>query len=222
MLYSGNSYRSRLRILLILYFFSEEIDSSSELRPEFVKVFKSEVKIQKIDFLIRYPDYLASELLFLVESSNPKANKNEIKEIIRGIFRDNEPELRREEMLRFFFGAYEDIDDIIAFLVSRNFIKYESKRSVDQRVFNKAYYLTKFGVDKIENEILSNLAKANWYKERCELINKYFGDLTGSELKFRQYQHKEYKNTQLNQYINGIEEQVKNKFLEIYGEELDI
>lgn len=222
MLYSGNSYRSRLRILLILYFFSEEIDSSSELRPEFVKVFKSEVKMQKIDFLIRYPDYLASELLFLVESSNPKANKNEIKEIIRGIFRDNEPELRREEMLRFFFGAYEDIDDIIAFLVSRNFIKYESKRSVDQRVFNKAYYLTKFGVDKIENEILSNLAKANWYKERCELINKYFGDLTGSELKFRQYQHKEYKNTQLNQYINGIEDQVKNKFLEIYGEELDI
>lgn len=222
MLYSGNSYRSRLRILLILYFFSEEIDSSSELRPEFVKVFKSEVKIQKIDFLIRYPDYLASELLFLVESSNPKANKNEIKEIIRGIFRDNEPELRREEMLRFFFGAYEDIDDIIAFLVSRNFIKYESKRSVDQRVFNKAYYLTKFGVDKIENEILSNLAKAKWYKERCELINKYFGDLTGSELKFRQYQHKEYKNTQLNQYINGIEDQVKSKFLEIYGEELDI
>lgn len=222
MLYSENLYRSRLRILLILYFFSEEIDSSSELRPEFVKVFKSEVKIQKIDFLIRYPDYLAFELLLLVESSNPKADRIEIKELIKGIFRDNEPDLRREEMLRFFFGAYEDIDDIIAFLVSRNFIKYESKRSVDQRVFNKAYYLTKLGVDKIENEILSNLNNVNWYKERCELINKFFGDLTGSELKFRQYQYKEYKNTKLNQYINGIEDQVKNKFLEIYGEELDI
>lgn len=215
-----NSYRSRLRILLILYFFSEELDSDAEYRPEYEKVFKSEVKIQKIDFLVRYPDYLASELLYLIESNNPKANKDEIKDIIIDIFNNQEPELRRDEMLRFFFGAFEDIDDIIAFLVSKNFIKYESKRSSDGRIFDKLYYLSSFGVRKIEDEILTNLEKANWYKERCKIIHKYFGDLTGSELKFRQYQHEEYKNTPLNQYINGIDEEVKNKFLDVYGEEL--
>ncbi len=221
-LYQVNSYRSRLRILLILYFFSEDIELDSDLRPEFIKVFKSEVKIQKIDFLIRYPDYLASELLFLLENSNSQTVKIEIKSLVRDIFRSKEPELRKEEMLRFFFGAYEDIDDIIAFLVSRNFIKYESKRSIDGRVFDKAYYLTSFGINKIENEILTSLDKANWYIERCKLIQNFFGDLSGSELKFRQYQHEEYKNTPLNRFINGIEEEVKNKFSEIYGEELDI
>lgn len=221
-MYSINLYRNRLRILLILYYFSDDLDSDPDVSPKFVKEFKSEVKIQKIDFLIRYPDYLASELLYLVEMSDPKANKSEIKGIIRDIFQNKEPELRREEMLRFFFGAYEDIDDIIAFLVARNFINYESKRSSDGRIYDKAYYLTEFGVSKIENEILLKLVKANWYKERCKIIKKYFGDLTGSELKFRQYQHEEYKNTQLNQYINGIEDDVKNKFLEIYGEELEL
>ncbi|MGE7545886.1 hypothetical protein [Sporosarcina newyorkensis] len=221
-MYQVNSYRSRLRILLILYFFSEDIEFDSELRPELVKVFKSEVKIQKIDFLIRYPDYFASELLFLLETSNPQAVKIEIKEIVRDIFRSKEPELRKEEMLRFFFGAYEDIDDIISFLVSRDFIKYESKRSIDGRVFDKVYYLTDFGINKIENEILTSLNNANWYKERCRLIKRFFGDLSGSELKFRQYQHEEYKNTPLNQYINGVEEEVKNKFLKIFGEELEI
>lgn len=221
-MYQVNSYRSRLRILLILYFFSEDIELDSDLRPEFIKVFKSEVKIQKIDFLIRYPDYLASELLFLLETSNSQVVKNEIKRIVRDIFRSREPELRKEEMSRFFFGAYEDIDDIISFLVSRDFIRYESKRSIDGRVFDKAYYLTGFGINKIENEILTSLINANWYTERCKLIKRFFGDLSGSELKFRQYQHEEYKNTPLNHYINGVEEEVKNKFLEIYGEELEI
>ncbi|MGM9979171.1 MAG: hypothetical protein ACI33J_10265 [Clostridium sp.] len=205
-----------------MYFFSEDIDTDSELRPEFVKVFKSEVKIQKIDFLIRYPDYLAFELLFLVGVSLPKANHFEVKTIIKNIFRNKEPQLRKEEMLRFFFGAYEDIDDIIAFLVARDFIKYESNRSVDGRVFNKVYYLTSFGLSKIENEILTSLVNANWYKERCEIISKYFGDMSGTELKIRQYQHEEYKHTPLNQYIDGIEDKVKEKFVEIYGEELEL
>lgn len=68
-------------------------------------------------------------------------------------------------MLRYFFGAYEDIDDIIAFLMSVNFIDYTSKRSIDGRIFEKVYYLTDFGIDKIENEILVNLEKVKWYKK---------------------------------------------------------
>lgn len=123
-------------------------------------------------------------------------------------------------MLRYFFGAYEDIDDIIAFLMSVNFIDYTSKRSIDGRIFEKVYYLTDFGIDKIENEILVNLEKVKWYKKRCELIRKYFGNLSGTELKIRQYEHPEYKSTPLNEYIIGIQEEVKAKFFKIFGEEL--
>jgi hypothetical protein len=216
---SANSYRSKLRILLILYFFSEEIKGEKE-NKSYIKQFKSEVRIQKIDFLIRYPDYLAAELLELIELEKVDRDTDEIKEVIISIFEENEPVIRREDMLRYFFGAYEDIDDIIAFLISVNFIDYTSKRSIDGRIFEKVYYLTDFGIDKIENEILLNLEKAKWYKKRCELIRKYFGNLSGTELKVRQYEHSEYRNTPLNEYINGIQEEVSKKFFKIFGEEL--
>ncbi|QOR65101.1 hypothetical protein IM538_14805 [Cytobacillus suaedae] len=217
-----NSYRSRLRILLILYYFSEEIEDVGKENISYRKKFKSEVRIQKIDFLIRYPDYLAAELLWLIESGevNSEIQKNEIKSIIINIFRDNEPEIKREDMLRFFFGAYEDIDDIIAFLVSVGFIEYTSKRSSIGRIYEKVYYLTNLGCEKIENEILTNLEKASWYKKRCEIIKVYFGSLTGSELKVRQYEHKEYKSTPLNEYIIGIQFEVVEKFRDIFNEEL--
>jgi hypothetical protein len=217
-----NSYRSRLRILLILYYFSDEIEDKEKEKNSFKKKFKSEVRIQKIDFLIRYPDYLAAELLWLIESGEitSEIKKNEIKSTIKQMFRDNEPEIKREDMLRYFFGAYEDIDDIIAFLVSVGFIEYTSKRSSIGRVYEKAYYLTDLACKKIENEILTGLEKVTWYQKRCELIKKYFGSFSGSELKFRQYEHKEYKGTPLNEYINGIQFEVVEKFRNIFNEEL--
>lgn len=91
---SANSYRSKLRILLILYFFSEEIKGEKEKKSH-IKQFKSEVRIQKIDFLIRYPDYLAAELLELIELGKDDKDVDEIKNVIVSIFKENEPELRR-------------------------------------------------------------------------------------------------------------------------------
>lgn len=213
-----SSYREKLRILLIIYFFSEDIEETSELRPDYLKVFKSEVKIQKIDFLIRYPDYLANELLNLIEDKN--VTKEEIQQHIKIIFDSNEPELRREDMLRYFFGAYEEIDHIIAFLVSINFIKFESRRNITGRVFDKIYYLSKDGIDKIETQILPNVEKVNWYEQRLRLIKKYFGDLSGTELKTRQYEYDQYKTTPINQYIQGIQQEVRQKYSQLFGEEL--
>ncbi|HEE9033897.1 TPA: hypothetical protein R2I11_004208 [Bacillus cereus] len=213
------TYRDRLRILLILYFFSKEA-SVEEKNLGYARIFKSEVRIQKIDFLIRYPDYLAFELLILLDNISDMSSKEQIKRTVKKIFITQEPEIRRNDMQRYFFGAYEDIDDIIAFLVCHGFVIYQSKKSIDGRVFDKIYYLTELAVQKIEQEILNHLDKATWYKDRCELINLYFGNLSGTDLKIRQYQHEEYKNTPINQYIKGIQDDVRAMFKEIFEEEL--
>ncbi|MFS3927303.1 hypothetical protein ACL9SP_01425 [Priestia flexa] len=217
---NNNSYRDKLRILLILYFFSEEITQNESQDADHAKIFKSEVRIQKIDFLIRYPDYLAYELLGLLNKPEFAHLKEDIKEQVKRIFKSNEPEIRREEMLRYFFGAYEEIDHIIAFFISTGFVVYKSKKNTLGREFDKLYYLTKYGVNKIDTEILRKLNKAEWYEERCQLIKKYFGDLTGTELKVRQYEHEQYRNTPINKYIKGIQKEVKSKFYEFFGEEL--
>ena len=212
--YAPTLYRDRLRILLILYFFSE--DYRNEDTPELVKVLYSEVKIQKIDFLIRYPDYFCYELI----KEQTSLNKDEIKDIIRDIFHSKEPEIRREEMLRYIYGAYEDIDNIISFWISTNFINYKCKVNTIGKYYDKAYYITKKGKDKIEKDILNNMEGSQWYIRRCQLIKKYFYDMSGTELKERQYKHPEYKNTNIGCYISEIGEKVRKIYFEEYGEVL--
>jgi len=209
------SYKDRLRIFLILFYFSENYSSTEH--PEHKRNFKSEVRIQKIDFLIRNPDYLAYELLTLAAAEPLK--KPEIKAIVKSIFNSSEPQLRRMEMERFFFGAYEDIDDVIGFLKSIDFIDFTSKKSTDLKTIEKQYFVTEFGINKV-NSALSNLQALNWYVRRCELIKKYFGDLSGSQLKVSQYKIEEYKNASFKTFIGDISETVKTNFFNMFNERL--
>lgn len=209
------NYKDRLRIFLILLYFSE--DYSSTDHPEHKKVFKSEVRIQKIDFLIRNPDYLAYELLTL--GAAEPAKQAEFKAIVKSIFNSSEPQLRRMEMERFFFGAYEDIDDVIGFLKSIDFIDFSSKKSTDLKTIEKQYFITEFAINKA-NAAISTLPALDWYVKRCELIRKYFGDLSGSQLKVSQYKIEEYKNASFKTFIGDISETVKINYFNMFNERL--
>ncbi len=208
-------YKDRIRILLIIYFFSEDFSDPSN--PEYKKVLRSEVKIQKIDFLLRNPDYLAYELLDIATEDD--SQKNEIKTIIKDIFNSNEPVLRRLDMERFFFGAYEDIDDIIGFLKGLGLIGFSSKKRIDLKTIEKRYFVTKTAINKIESA-LSSFKFLQWYIDRCLLIKKFFGNLTGTQLKVSQYKIDEYNNTTYRNYIETIETKVKEKFYSIYSEKI--
>ena len=50
------AYKDRLRIFLILYFFAEDYSEAS--KPTYKKIFKSQGRIKKIEFLLRNQDYL--------------------------------------------------------------------------------------------------------------------------------------------------------------------
>lgn len=209
-------YKDRFRIFLIIYTFSKSCNVND--RPHLKRLFESEVRIQKLDFLLRNPDYLCYELLMLGQKDS--SLKIEIKDIVKSIYLKNEPDIRKEEMLRFFFGAYEDIDDVIGFLVSIDFICFESKKTTNLRnTVSKKYYITEYAISKFEKNV-NSFPSFDWYVDRCKLIEKYFGDLSGSELKVAQYQIEEYRDTSMNDYIKSINKQVKLKFQEIYAESL--
>ena len=209
------SHKDKIRIFLILYYFSENHSDSDY--PNRKKIFKSEVRIQKIDFLLRNPDYFAHELLNIAIKDNSK--KSEIKLIIKDIFDKGEPIIRRLEMERFFFGAYEDIDDVIGFLKSIDFIDFSSKKSTDLKTIEKHYYITERAIRKMDNTI-SDLSSLQWYILRCELIKKYFGDLSGTQLKVSQYQIEEYRETSYKNYIGSIKNLVIDEFKKLYNEQL--
>lgn len=206
-------YKDRIRIFFIIYFFGEDYKGTEHSKC--CKVLHTEVKIQKLDFLLRNPDYLAYELLELLE--NGDVDKTEIRDVIKDIFAEKEPEIRRLEMEKFFFGAYEDIDQVIAFLVSCGFIQYVSKCDNKLRVIKKSYFVTREAENKMK-ENLKSIDALNWYIMRCALIKRYFGDYSGTKLKALQYQIDEYKNTSYKEYINDIQALVKQKYYEEFGE----
>lgn len=208
-------YNDRFRIFLILYFFS--INYSNSDNPTLKKVFKSEVRIQKIDFLIRNPDYLCFLLLQMIPKK--EIDRNEIKKIVKSIFDSKEPILRRYEMEKFFFGAWEDLDDVIAFLKAIGFVDYSSKKNVILKETEKRYFITELAVTKTEKS-LSKLHCLKWYVDRCNLIKKYFGEYSGSQLKDMQYEIDEYKKACFNDKIQNIQDKVKVEFNRIFGEEL--
>ncbi|MGD1867269.1 MAG: hypothetical protein ACFB0D_22190 [Phormidesmis sp.] len=208
-------FKDRIRIFLILFVFGEDYKNESE--PHLRKVFKTEVRIQKIDFLLRNPDYLSYELMSLAK--NRKIPKFEARAIIQRIFKNKEPMMKRMEMEKFFFGAYEDIDDVISFLTSINFIEFRSQRSSTLKKIDKIYFVTATAIEKIDDKLLS-LDSLDWYVKRCQLIKKYFGSLSGTQLKANQYQIKEYKEALYGQYIEDIQPMVKAEFAEMFGVEL--
>ncbi|HET9503035.1 MAG TPA: hypothetical protein VFO93_05815 [Hymenobacter sp.] len=209
-------YRERLRVLLILYFFSEEYVEPSE--PTLAKVFYWEVKIQKIDFLLRYPSYLCFELLRLHQETGVPSS-TDVQQIVSDIFAKGEPDLRTDEMKRFFFGAYQDLDDIIGFLKSVGLVEFRKQTSMGLKDIRKAYFLTQDGIQRIERG-LANVPSASWYFDRCQLIKRYFADASGTQLKNRQYAIEEYRETPLGDYIQDIEAMVRTEYFTLFKTQL--
>jgi len=208
--------RDRLRITLILYTFSEpvQIDGNTDI----ARAFYTEIKIQALDFLLRYPDFLSCELMDLMDNDD-SLDKSEIQSIVKEIYQKEEPILRVDEMQKFFYGAYESIDSVILFLKSVRFIGFESKLRSDLQTYDKTYYITQRCIQQVEDNLLS-IQSIKWYYDRCQLIKKYFNRFNGTELKKRQYRYQEYANIPYTMLIQNLNEQVRQTYYEHFNEEL--
>lgn len=208
-------FRDRLRIIIILYTFCEKSKDNSD---GYYGVFRSEIKIQALDFLLRYPDFLSMELMDLMDNDN-SIDRIKIKNVITTIYQNKEPDIRVEEMEKFFHGAYESIDDVIAFHVSVGFLHHDSKKRVDGKTYDKNYYITNECVNRIESN-LKGIPSVGWYFDRCELINEFFNKFSGTELKKRQYRYSEYSKISYRSHIENINEKVKHAFSERFNHQL--
>lgn len=212
---SLRKFRDRLRIIIILYTFCEPTTNDPSGN---YGVFRSEIKIQALDFLLRYPDFLSMELMDLMNTDSD-LDDEEIKNVITRIYKNKEPEIRVEEMEKFFYGAYESIDDVIAFHISVGFLKHDNKKRTDGKDYDNKYYITQDCVKKIETH-LKQIPAVSWYFERCILIKKYFDQFSGTELKTRQYRYSEYSNISYKCHIQNINDKVKQAFFERFNNQL--
>ncbi|MGC3952666.1 MAG: hypothetical protein QM804_00150 [Propionicimonas sp.] len=168
-----------------------------------VRVVRSELRLQATDFWLRNPDYLADELLTLVESGDIDA---EYVETARSLLEDPEPDLRWYPMPKWLHGAYEPLDDAFSVLETYGLALAVRRGTPGHNVAQTQFFLTVAGAAAVTE--LSSDPVLGWYAKQVKLVAKVAGDDHGKALKDRQYLQATYANTQLGLNIGPIADRV--------------
>lgn len=167
---------------------------------------RSELRLQATDFWLRNPDYLADELITLVESG--VLDESYI-EVARKLLNDPEPDLRYYPMPKWLHGAYEPLDDAFSLLETYGLATAVRTGTPGQNVSQTQFFLTAAGA-----AAAAELAKdpvLGWYAKQIELVALVAGDDVGSRLKERQYLQATYANTELGLSIASIADRVRER-----------
>lgn len=215
------------RLLLILARFASPIDEETRKVPcfpnhEVVKHFTSEYYLQKLDFLLRYPGYLAYELTELhrlgIESAK---DGSEIMGLVRSMLRDREPELLTVPFRKFWRGAHERLDDVESWWYSRGLV-YAGLEPKGGARPQKHYFLTDLGETEA-GRLVAAVEHSRWYAQRADLIYRFFGSLSAARIKALQYSHEPYRQAQISEIIPDLPiEEIGQNFARVFGEPLGV
>ncbi|MEU7124276.1 hypothetical protein [Streptomyces zaomyceticus] len=197
-----------VRLLLLIDGACEPVTEAETALPGLgraVGVMRTQVKLQKLDFWLRNPDYLANELLTAYETEPEEA----LLDLAGRILDSEEPEVRRYPMLRHHFGAYEWLDDALAVLRSAGLLVRKRRGTVD-RVRQHDYFLLEHG-RHVAREIIRQEPDFGYYVQRVEDVLRLAGEKSGSALKKQQYLTREYADTPRGSRIGSITEQARRR-----------
>ncbi|MFJ4598086.1 MULTISPECIES: hypothetical protein [unclassified Kitasatospora] len=173
-----------------------------------VGVVRSQVRLQKLDFWLRNPDYLADELLNDYETSAEEPLLDHAARILDS----EEPEVRRYPMLRHHFGAYEPLDDALAVLRSAGLIAVRRRGTVN-RIRQHDYFLLEQG-RAVARDIVGQAPEFAYYVERVRLVIDLADGLGGSGLKARQYLQREYAQAERGKRIGSVSARARARLTE--------
>jgi hypothetical protein len=205
----GSRYRDALRLLFVLVAGS---DNADEPTPMVVKIFRAEKRLMAMDFLVRYPDYLADALLDLYEETSVP----ELLAAVRQIFEADEPSVRLVSMVRWKHGAYQNIEDALAMLSYYGLVQPMQLKGEDGKVRRYDFLIAPRAVSFLD-ECVANYPLLSWYRDRMVLVTRVAAGKSGSALKDWQYEHPAYGDTMHGDLIPSIREQVQHRLSMIEG-----
>ncbi len=174
-----------------------------------VAVFRTQVALQKMDFWLRNPDYLAELLLDRFEEASDGVMLAEA----RSILESEEPEIRRYPMLRYRFGAYEPLDDALAVLATSRLVVRRREGNIGHtRQHN--YYLTATG-RSVAREIVTDVPELAYYVDRVGLLVRLTAGIGPTALKDMQYEQPEYADAAWRTRIASIAPRVRQRLAEL-------
>lgn len=199
---TGYVYRDALRLLFILVRGGEPLRAPSD---GWDQVFIGEKRALAIDFWIRYPDYLADELLDLYEDSGDA----EAFEAACTIFEREEPDVRVAKMIRWRRGAYDDLQTSLAVLASRQLVR-TMKRKLPAGGWQYEFMTGAHSRDFLAEAVASQPV-LGWYERQVYLALKVAGGMSGSALKEIHYEDPEYASTPYGSPIPSIRDRVLDR-----------
>lgn len=190
-----------LRLLVLLDRTGEDTVDGDP--PAVVKAVRSELRLQAMDFWMRNPDYLADEVISQVESGRLTGA---YLQVARDLLEGSEPDLHYYPMPRWFYGAYEAIDDAMALLETYGLATFRRSGEPGTKSHRNQLFLTAAGAGAVAE--LADDPVLGWYARQAELVALVAGDTVGSKLKERQYEQATYAGTELGLDIAPIAEHV--------------
>lgn len=192
-------FRDALRLLFILAY-AGELTGDPPPEADAVRVIWSQKRLQKMDFWMRNPDHLAHALLDEYEASEDAVWLRQAKTILNS----EEPELRRDAMAKYLWGAYEPIDTGLAPLISYG-LAVTRRHPTNRR---RTYFLLARGAE-LAARMTTEMAEATWYADRADLVGRLCEGRKGEDLARMQYQNPEYANAPNGETIGSIANQVR-------------
>lgn len=171
-------------------------------------VVRSEKRLQALDFWLRNPDYLADEILNLIEADKLESSWNFL---ASELLTAREPQLHHYPMPKWFYGAYEAVDDAMALLETYGLAKVRRRGSPPKRLQN-SFFLTQTGAQAADE--LAQTPGIDWYSKQAQLVAEVAGADSGNKLKERQYAQEAYASARWGQPISSIAEQVRKRLAE--------
>jgi hypothetical protein len=194
-------YRDALRLLFILAKAGDDPTGNLPV-ADAVRVVWSEKKLQKMEFWVRNPDHFAYALL----EAHAEDDTLGYLPMAESIANSEEPEIRRDAMVRYLYGAYEPLDTALSLLVSYGMARTVRDKDSRQRM----YFLLPKGLE-VAHRMATELPQARWYDERATLIGQFCKGKSGDQLARWQYRHPSYSGAKYRETIDSIAQEVRKR-----------
>jgi hypothetical protein len=193
----------------LLFIFVRGCDPLDDYPEGYAGCFEGKTKLHALDFWVRYPDYLAYQLIHKYE----EAFDNFFLDKARDILQTEEPDIRSIPMIRYRFGAYDDISEALSILLSKGLIVTDGEK-VNGRITAYEFYITE-KAKHIVDSIAVDFPILKWFDDRAQLVKRIAGNLGGKALKDIQYEHMTYAKTSLGTLIPSIKDEVQSRLIQI-------
>ncbi|WP_209372095.1 hypothetical protein [Brevibacterium renqingii] len=202
----GSPSQTAVRVLVLMDVLGDPVAASGPVAGSVARI-SSLTRVQKLDFWLRNPDYLADELL--TEYEEGRVSLDDIQGHVARMLDGDAPSLHSYPMERYLYGAYEFIDDALAVLKFYGQIAH--RRVADSgKQARRDYYLLTAGRVTV-NRMRAQIPELGWYYAQAEAIALIPDAASGAAARRRQYEQPEYVQTAHGDIIPSILERVKER-----------